>query len=371
MLNKASNIMPASARSRSRSRVTAQVTRFNVESDDDSTREEKLRDFGILKSIMVRYASEHSYRRHDDWLYGPVKGTSTYEAVFDHGRFVNHVLRGHRLFRRDPDMHSLSTDWLSDMSSVEIPWFKQDQDLVSFANGTLEISTETFTKTGLHSRVAGYHIHGDYTGCADTPLLNQVLDLQFSREVGDVLLALIGRAMFNIGKHDDWNILLFLVGHGSGKSLILDMIKNLLNRFHEIRDGKFTAYIGRVMPLKNSARLRREMETALERWPLDGSCESLWSRPPPLIYTGKFKAKFLFCTNGVFRHVVAFRFDRAARFKDDSLGDKIIANELPNIMCRCLREYAALRSRVWDSDGLMDALPSIMQTWNRHGMIML
>lgn len=348
-----------------RSRVKARVTRVDAERDE-STREQKLCDFGILKSILVGYARERSYRRRGDRLYGPVHGTSTYDVVFDHRRFVNHVLRGNRLFCRDLDMHSMATDWLSDTSTVEIPWFQQDQDLVSFANGTLEISTQTFTETHAHSRVAWYHIHGDYTGCADTPLLNRVLDLQFSREVGDVLLALIGRAMFDIGKHDDWNVLVFLVGPGNGKTVILDMIKNLLNRFIEIRDGKMMSNIGRVMPLKDSAKLHREMAKALEQLPLIDSCESLQSRAYPLMYTGQVKANFLYRNTGIFRHVVAFRFDRAALIRDESLSDEIIARELPNIMCRCLREYFAMRSRVENSDAFLNALPLIMRTWNSN-----
>ena len=65
-----------------------------------------------------------------------------------------------------------------------------------------------------------------------TPALDRLLGTQLSSE-RDVLLAkaLIGRTLFPVGQHDDWQVALALTGRGDGKTTLADLILSLCDTF--------------------------------------------------------------------------------------------------------------------------------------------
>ena len=78
----------------------------------------------------------------------------------------------------------------------------------------------------LAGRAARHHIPLPYGGPEGTPMLDMVLDAQFDADAKQLLLAMIGRLLFCVGKLDGFQVMPYLVGiGGTGKSLILSVVK--------------------------------------------------------------------------------------------------------------------------------------------------
>lgn len=117
----------------------------------------------------------------------------------------------------------------------DIPDFERNPRLLSFANGLLDVKTmlfEPYTNMSIKiadTHVARNHIQADYTGCHDTPLLDLILDAQFTSEVAELLCAMLGRLLFPVGDLDNWQVMPYLVGvGGTGKSLLLTIVSKLM-----------------------------------------------------------------------------------------------------------------------------------------------
>ena len=107
-----------------------------------------------------------------------------------------------------------------------------DRGLISFSNGVVELVTGVFTPyatftpgDAMSFRTARHHIPLPYLGIYETPMLDRVLDFQFTKDVAEVLVALlIGCVLFKVGELDGWHVMPYLVGAGgTGKGLLLSV----------------------------------------------------------------------------------------------------------------------------------------------------
>lgn len=279
---------------------------------------------------------------------------------------------------------------------AEIPWYKPDRNIISFSNGVLQLAGGDFTlysdldaaeEGGLASRVARHHIPQPYTGCADTPLLDIILNAQFEPEVAELLLALIGRSLFQIGEREGWQVMPFLVGvGGTGKSLVLNIISELFARgavgvLAAKREEVFgmanllekEVIIGRDMPAKMSASLPQEVMQCMTSGeemeiPRKGTTALYKQWTAPLILAGNHMPDYLNTGNNVGRRIVSFRFDNVISRPQGDLQERILKGELPNVVCRALTAYNTYIKRVQvNGGGLWDNVPPQVLIW--QGML--
>ena len=321
---------------------------------------------------LLANAAEHGYRKAGGTVYKPVPGCPcAYSSHATYKDYINKVLAKDPVFRSDPCHYDDMLKFLQNYTLlVELPELSPDRGLMSFSNGVLHLSDGSFTPYAvvgadhpLASAVARHHIHKEYTGSSDTPLLDLVLDAQFADRPGvaELLLAMLGRLLFTIGEVDRWAVMPHLVG-GTGKSLILAVadslfrkgaIGNLGSKREEIsnlvdKEAIFGRNIVWALPLK----------PMISGEPIDIARESLtdisidWTAP--VIMASKHK----YSGEGMRRRMVPFRFDRQVRPPREGLLESIRETELPNIVCRVLGAYRSAVERAEAAGGFWKSVPA-------------
>lgn len=353
---------------------------------------EKPSDFSKVRVKLEAAGVHQKLRKGGGNVYEPIEGCPcafTVRGTYE--EFINSVLKGDEVFKDNPKRFDDLMSFLTKYEMDEMPWFKPDLDLLSFSNGVLQLASGTFTlyegmdteiEGGLVSRVARHHIPYPYTGCGDTPLLDVILTSQFDADVAHILCALFGRTFFNVGQLDSWQVMPFLVGiGGTGKSLLLKILEQL---FAQGSVGSLAAkreevfgmanlvdkelVMGRDMPAKMSASLPQETMQAMTAGegmevPRKGQVAMMKRWTAPVIMAGNHMPDYVNTGNNVGRRMVSIRFDNVITNPQEDLEERILAEELPNIIHRFLTSYTRLRIEVSVAKGFWKVVPAIMLEW--------
>ena len=319
--------------------------------------------FVTLRDIVLHCASEGRIKKLDGRVYRPVEGAPcTYEIGGTYDDFLNAVLHGNRWFRGDL-LRYLKNYNPSKMCNLVI-----DKDLMSFANGVLELSTGRLVRydcadfESYRDRVASHHIPQDYDGDdMRTPHLDIILNAQLSPDVTKALFALIGRLLFPLGKLDSWHVMPWLFGEvDAGKTVILRVVARLFaeRKVETLDNGVFGTAKNEYVRLSTmndkrlivGGNLRR-----IHRRPLFETIVGGWSVPitnkeAETSYVKSWDVPMMFA-NDIYpvgyidsgMHIVPFMFETHIENRDDKLFDKIVENELPKIVARSLFEYKKAR----------------------------
>jgi hypothetical protein len=163
---------------------------------------------------------------------------------------------------RDPigEIHFLSTKAVNIMENVaellsksleaEVPWLKPDRHVFAFRNGCYMAKDErfiTFTRDSPPVMPDGkpcptackYHdadVDPSWVDCPDpmdipTPLMSHIMDTQKLRaDVKRVYYSMLGRAIYDLGEMDNWQVFLFIRGAAeTGKSTLLKFASSFYN----------------------------------------------------------------------------------------------------------------------------------------------
>ena len=164
----------------------------------------------------MREAASKGLRKSSEHIYVPV---ATCPLAFERGEefkvFLNRVLNDTPLYHRRTRYLRELLDYLQNYDPPECRNIVVDQDLVSFSNGVLQLSSRTFHETDrmpadFASKVARHCIPQPYTGSHETPLLDRILLAQFGHEVAEALCAMLGRCMFKVNQLDRWQVMAYI-----------------------------------------------------------------------------------------------------------------------------------------------------------------
>lgn len=348
--------------------------------------------FSVIRGKLLCNAEEAGLRKRAGIVYRPVEGCPcAFVKLCDYKHFIADVLASDPLYAGKVKILDEAFKYLTNYTGEKrMPELESDRDLISFSNGLLQLSNTSFIPhTDLHqdcelvTHVARHHIHQAYTSSPLTPLLDIILDAQMDRDTADVLCALIGRSLFRVNQLDGWQVMVFMVGTaGTGKNSVLNIITSLFAPgavgLVPKREDVFAlssladkeVVLGHDMPTKTSVLLPQGcMQTMTSgegmEVPRRGhrALQVTWASA--LILAGNHQHDYVDTGNNVGRRMVNIRFDRDVKQEDvqpDLLQD-ILASELPNIMCRCLQAYSALRKRASEMGGFWKAVPPIMLEW--------
>lgn len=169
---------------------------------------------------------------------------------------------------------------------------------------------------------------------------------------------------------------------GTGKSLILSVVdaifaKGAVATLGTKREAVFgmanlvgtQVILGRDMPKALSGVLQQEMMQAMTSGetmeiPMKGLKAEFVTWRTPVVMASNHLPDYINTGNNVGRRLVTLRFDNAVTDTTDGLQQAILKGELPNIVCRGLAAYHALRARVAQTKGgFWKAVPAKMVEW--------
>ena len=347
-------------------------------------------NFEMLCEVLLKHAQEQRHRKADEVVYAPVAGSPCgYASYCSYKAYLNEVLKGEPGFRRASRVFDELLRFLVNYRVDEMPELVRDEDLLSFRNGVLELSSMRFTSYGegfpesLLERCARHHVDGEYSESATCPLFEQVLSTQFEPDVSEVLCALLGRLLFPVGKLDNWQVMPYLVGLGStGKSLILQVmhklytpgrVGNLSGTKREEIFGLANLYdkeviIGRDLPPRLSTVLPQELMQSMTTGedvevPRKGLTALQVAWRVPLVMASNHMPDYVNVGNNVGRRLVTFKFTKAVRSPREDLLGAIAREELPGVVRRILRSYHAARERADARGGFWRMVPAEILEW--------
>ena len=137
----------------------------------------------------------------------------------------------------------------------------RDKNVLSFKNGILLLSTNTFVSYDSEQYVvnhtgtiARHHIPSDFdTERDDTPLFDSIMDAQFDENDGrkEMMYAMIGRLFFEVTQLDNWQVMTLILGEaGTGKSTIFRIVEEM---FNPLAIGEIDANLEKTFGLQDKA----------------------------------------------------------------------------------------------------------------------
>lgn len=356
-------------------------------SDPDSTTSE----FAHVRIQLLEFAAEKKLRKVDGYIFEPVEDCPcAYVQRCSYAEYINQVLREDEVYNNNPKRFDEALRYLQNYDVPKLPTLVRDRDLISFANGVLELTAGVFTPyseitPATTEKTARHHIPQTYTGCSDTPLLDQVLSAQFEHDVAEVLCGMLGRLLFKVGQLDAWQVMPYLVGvGGTGKSLILTIVQhmfsptavgNLAAKREEIFGNANLVskeiVIGRDMPAKLSGSLPQEIMQSM----VSGESMEINRKNNTSLNVVAWTAAMLLASNhlpdyintggNIARRILSFWMYNMVKCPQEGLLNAILTTELPNIMCRFLRAYSDLRVKVREAGCFWKAMPPILLVWQK------
>ena len=332
-------------------------------------------DFVVIRDKLLDFAAERRLRKKDGIVYEPVTGCPcAYVELCTYAVYIQEVLRGNEVYRSNPKRFDEALKFLQNYNEEELPELDGDRGLLSFSNGVLRLdpSMEFVPYPGeataaswpgdghawLVGKTARNHLPVPYTGCTDTPLLDDVVASQMPPEAVNVLYALMGRTLFPIGTYDHWDIMPYFLGlAGTGKSTV---VKVLLKMFadHAIGsisetneqvfglESKYTKEIleAQDVPAKMSRHLNQQMFQKMvcgERLSVAkkgaSASDIVWTAP--MVMCGNTFLDYEDAGGCISRRVVVFEFKRFVAAPDAGLLARIIKTEMPNVVAKFLTAY--------------------------------
>jgi phage/plasmid-associated DNA primase len=345
------------------------------------------RPFEVLQSRMCKNAREGRLRKRDGCVWHPVPGAPcSYTRGETYGEYLNRIFEKDKIFHANVKVRRDLIEYLTEYNPTDIKNFVPDRDLLSFRNGVLSLSTGRLfphDDASLAGRIARRHLDLDWTGSTETPLLDQVLSFQFSPEVAEVLCALLGRCLFQVNQLDGWQVMPYLVGvGGTGKSMLLKIVKELfeegaVGNLKGTREAVFglanladkEVVMGTDMPQKLSACLSQEDMQAMVSGdgmeiPRKGQLALNMTWRAPVILASNHMPDYINTGNNVGRRIVAFCFERVVSQPDETLFQRVLEGEMPNVVARLLASYEKVRQTVRErGGGFWRAVPEQLLQW--------
>jgi len=311
----------------------------------------------LIKDLL-KISQESQYKRQKDTgiVYSKVKPYAyvRYKEPMD---YLNEI------FLDDPDFqsHVQNMDnlvkFMKQYDDSSFPFMTYSKYYIGFNNGILNVDTCEWIpeKNILDDIVVKKYIDQPFTGSLETPLIDQVLDYQFTPEVRDFIYACIGRLF---GIRDNWGFMLYLLGEaGCGKSLLLDIVSACFDNVGAISDSYETKYglsylydkdivvcddlpkdIHKIFPQQAFQTIITggKISTAVK----NGDALTIqWTTP--LLFAGNWLPSYI-DKGQVSRRLVVANFAKNVYNPDTTLKERILESELPAFIYRCLTAYKKL-----------------------------
>ena len=349
-----------------------QVGQLVVNNNGSASEDAHRRAFVKLRDVAMEDAKRGRLRKLGGHIWRPVPGCPTaYEQAESYKDFLNRTLDNEPLYHDKPAYQKELLEYLANYNPASLRDIEFDRCMLSFADGVVVASDQEpearfvpYASAEGHAqaeegKVARHHIAQLYAPLGTpTPLFDSVLERQFSPEVAETLMVLLGRLHFPVGTHDNWQVMPWLVGTaGTGKSVVQDVVSAMFSASSTGTltgnqeqtfglDGKYNCHVllGRDLPRKMSTVLSQELLQCM----VSGERMCV-PRKNQLALEVKWTVPALFASNQhpdygdgagqVARRVVPFRFGTPVAEPDPTLLQRILEAELPALVTRMMEAY--------------------------------
>eukprot|EP00798_Chlamydomonas_sp_ICE-L_P031900 gene31900-biopygen5699 len=343
-------------------------------------------DYVVMLDQMLDYAKDRRLMKGNGNVYEPIESCPcAYRVLCDYQEYVNKSLKHnpetYKMLLMHPSRGNGCVKYLQKLNQEErMPQYTVDKNLLSFSNGVLCLSDMRFVPYDVIGKVARHHLDCDYNASTDTPIIDKILKTNFDDEVASMFYAMVGRLFFEVGKHDNWKVMPYLVGvGGTGKSVLLNTITSC---FAEDAVGNLSSNLGSANIFDKEVFVGCNMPAEMRRCIPQVSFKRMTSGDQLEIPRKSKKAVFIKWTTPIIivsnytpdytgdnigRHIVSFRFDVPVpnAERDYGLIAKIMeTGEIGNFIHRALVEYDALRKRI--RGDFWTAVPPIMIDWQNR-----
>jgi hypothetical protein len=318
-----------------------------------------------LTKELWEYACENGYKRKMDsgHVYTRVKSYA-YIPYMSAKDFINMVFLDDTVFGSNVNNMDNLIKFMKNIDHTAFGFLKVNQEYLGFSNGVLNTRTLEFTQESLVPKdvVARKYFNQEFTGDTCTPLMDKILDYQFTPEVRDFIYTCLGR-MFEI--RDNYGFMYLQGEPGCGKSVVLDVISECFNNVGAISstfEQKFgLGYlydkdivicddipedIGKVLDQTTFQTITTNGMVSVAVKGGDGFSLK-WT--VPLLFAGNYSLKYK-DKGQISRRVIVANFEKGVRKPDVSLKKRIIAEELPQFILKCLTMYNDLLEKGENKD---------------------
>jgi hypothetical protein len=342
---------------------------LNIQADDS--------EFLKLRNTLLDYTQEHKFKRSvDGYVWKPHNDLPYCYIRFKEPKaFLNEIFLDNDDFAKHPKNIDNLEKYIREFASSKFPYYEPNRMYLGFPNGVLKIDTCEFIPKDQVDESVCVRKYFDQPllmdeskdGLSTTPLFDSVIQFQFpDHEEGgehagvyEFLLMCIGRVFFDVGEFDDWQFMPFLRGvPGAGKSLVLAVITAMhnevgtINKGYEEKFGLSALYEKDVVILDDLPKnIKDILNQELFQTLISGGNVSIGikgvtaiTRPwlKPFIIAGNHSVNYDDKGN-VTRRIVEFVWTKPVVEGDPTLKKRIIQNELPNLMLKCLQMYKNYR----------------------------
>lgn len=354
--------------------------------------------FQELLLFLLDSAMEKKYRKYGDWLYEPIiidgRDMHSWRVVIEIKDFVYSRLRKEVSWKQwqnaTQNMKNVGSavEYLTYCHDHQLPYLHKSRGVYSFYNGVYIAAEDRFhcfdtEKEPLSdSIVSCKFVDGDFDDThyddwmdIPTPHLDSIAKYQeWDTDVQKWLFALLGRCLYPVNEHDQWQVIPFFQGlAATGKStIILKVIKNffetvdvgILSNNIERKFGIsafYDKYLVVAPEIKNDLAIEQaEFQSLVSGEEVQVNvkhkkafmCE--WNVPMAL--AGNEVPGWADNGGSIQRRIVVFEFKKPVSGGDMKLGVKL-NTELPYILRKCNKAYLDMARKHSDVN-IWSVLPS-------------
>jgi Bifunctional DNA primase/polymerase, N-terminal len=269
--------------------------------------------------------------------------------------FLNEKFLGDEDFKSNVNNMDNLIKFMKQYNDHDFPFLEYDNDYLGFRNGVLNIVTCEFTEIPLRTLVVKKYFDMDFKYSIETPLFNTVLDHQFDSKVRDFIYICLGR-MFGI--RDNFGFMLYLLGEpGCGKSLIIDVLCECFNNVGAIGNsfeekfGLSFLYDKDIIVCddlpKNISKVfpQQTFQTCVTGGKIPiavkGGVGFTVDWLVPMLLAGNWFPDYI-DKGQISRRMLVANFERNVSNPDPTLKERILNEELPAFIYKCLLFYKKL-----------------------------
>jgi phage/plasmid-associated DNA primase len=321
--------------------------------------------YKILQKELIEVSENYKREKNTGNVYKKVKPYAYvfYKSPMD---YLNEVFYGDEDFKSNVNNMDNMIKYMKQYDDPKFNFMNYNEDYIGFRNGIFNILTTEFTETNDindETIVVKKYFDYDFSYSKETPILDSVLNYQFSEDVRDFLYACMGR-MFKI--RDDYQFMLYLLGEpGTGKSLLLEILSACFDKIGVIGESYEQKYglgylynkdiiicddlpkdISKIFPQQvyQTVVSCGTVDTAVK----NGEALSIkWK--VPMIWAGNWYPSYV-DKGQISRRLLVANYERNVYNPDPTLKTKIINEELPAFIYKCLSLY----HKILEEDGKKD-----------------
>jgi hypothetical protein len=327
------------------------------------------RSFVKLRDVALGTAERAKLRKLGGHVWRPVPGCPrAYSMAETYREFLNATLDDQPVYYEHPALQNELINLLTNYNPPQMHDVEFDRGLLSFQNGIVITSlhdkawefvpTEDVADRVADGAVARHHFDVPFVHGCPTPLIDDVLALQFSPEVVHTMYVMLGRLLYPLGTHDNWQVLPWMVGTaGTGKSLVQDVVAALFDPTATAAltgnqeqtfglDGKYSSHVllGRDLPRMMSSVLSQELlQCMISAEPVCVPRKGLMALnvkwQVPMLFASNQLPDYADANGQIVRRLVPFIFERGVVRPDMTLCARIVDTELPGVLRKALDTY--------------------------------